>query len=443
MSDSLDKFINTIPAVFKAESNPVWQAVLQALALALDDAANAVELGKEQLFVRTSTGNNLNTLAKSLGVSRPNTLGLQDTDFQNLIPNLSLKPRQIRKAFYDTADVFFGPLFSRTNVTSINASPFDLNIGDSFTIKVDNGASQTITVVAGDIAVLGFATALEVQTILSKFNGVTVSTLTDPSTGNEKINIRTNTPGPVGALDIIGGTGFVPSKVDITVGHYTINSLDQRVAVYEIRPNEITIEIPAVVPALRRTLRGSHHFHTDFHLEPPVPPANGIWQGSFFYNPTGSEETVTITQQRCNLQQTINKDSVITGFAVDDNSLFQSQSGQIFIGYGTGTQEGPIRYRGLPNSNTILIDPGYKFKLDHLPGTTINVISQNKPYVPRTDGTDLAIYLTSPSQARVIVQTILESLAAAGIIINFVILAPKYVYLIDNPYLTSTEPTIP
>jgi hypothetical protein len=440
MGNALEKFVNTIPSIYKPDSNPVINALLTAIATSDDDVQNSIFLAKDQLFVRTATGNNLNILGKSLGVQRPPTLGLQDNEYQNLIPNLSLKPRQIRKAFYDTADVFWGPLFSRANVNSLNSAPYDLNIGDTFILAVDNKAPQTITVLTGDVQILGSATIEEAQTILSRFVGVTVDIETDLQTGNQTLNIRTNTPGPVGAIDILGGNGFSNSKINFLSGHYNILSLDQRVAVYEISPNEITIEIPAVVPALKRTLRGSHHFHQDATLASPVPPANGIWQGSFFYNPTGSEETVTITSQKCSLQQIVLKNSVNVGIAVDDNSNFKNSSGEIFIGYGTSAQEGPIRYRGLPNKNTILIDPGYSFLFDHQIGTTINVVSQDKPYVPRVDGQDLAIYLTSPSDARNIVEAILESLAAAGIVITFVILAPKYRYLIDNPYLPTTEP---
>src|SRR5690606_20152679 len=93
------------------------------------------------------------------------------------------------------------------------------------------------------------------------------------------------------------------------------------------------------------------------------------------------------------------------------------------------------RYRGIPNSKTVLIDPSYIFQFDHPVDEFINVVSDSNAYVPRRDGSDLAIYLTSPAGARSIVEEILRSLTAAGIIIRFVVLAPEYKYLIDNPYL--------
>ena len=55
-------------------------------------------------------GKYLDKLAGDYGVKRPTVLGMLDADFRELIPNLSIKPKQIRKAFYDTMRVFWGDL---------------------------------------------------------------------------------------------------------------------------------------------------------------------------------------------------------------------------------------------------------------------------------------------------------------------------------------------
>lgn len=435
MSNALIKLISTIPKVYSPESNPVLFALLSAIAENDDLVEATIAVAKNQLFIPTATGKNLNTLAASKGVKRPKNLGLSDSDFQNLIPNLSLKPKQIKKAFYDTADIFWGPLYSRANVTSRNVAPFDVNIGDVFSIKIDNATVQSVKVRTGDIALLGLATAQEIVNILSRINGITPSVVTNTVTGNTSINIRTNTPGSVGNVEIITSTMVSPSKVDFQIGRFNILNLSQRFVVYNIRPNELFIEIPAVIPVLRRTLKGSHHFHADATLESPVAPNNGIWQGSFLFNPTGSAGAVTISSQKCNTTQTLTEGHVYTGIAVDDTSTFKKSSGQLMFAYGTNLQEGPVVFRGIPNTNTILLDPAYVFKHNHASGTVINVVSQNRPYAPRINGQDLAVYLPSPSAGRQIVQTILRSLAAEGIVITFKVLAPKYRYLLDNPYL--------
>lgn len=439
MGNNLKRFFSTIPKTFNPEFNRVMYALLYAIALSDDDVEAAIEDAKKDLFVRTATGRNLEKLGNSLGVAKPQSLGLTDKEFQELIPNLSLKPKTIRKAFYDTADVFWGPLYSRANVTSGNSAPFNINVGDEIQVSINNGLLQKIKVLTGDIASPGLATAAEMVAILSKIKGATVQIVTDSLTGNESINIRTNTPGPTGSVEIYASSMVGPTKLDFDIKSYDLLSLDQRVIVYNINPNELLIEIPAVIPALRRTLRGSHHFHADSTIEPARGVAQGIWQGSFIFSPNGEGNSFTISKQHSLLQQSIVKGNIYTSIAVDSNTSFTETNGDLLFDFGKATQEGPVKYRGIPNSNTILVDPGYVFKFNHGIGSDINVLSDRTPYIPNKSGKDLAVYLTSPSGAREVVQAILASLAAAGVIVKFKILAPSYKYVIDNPYISDDD----
>lgn len=434
-----EKFVRTVPKVFKPASNPVMKALLKAFAGGDDEASQQIQNAKAQLFVRTAEGQNLDKLANSLGVSRPVSLGLTDAEYQELIPNLSLKAKQVRKAFYDTSDVFWGPLFSRANVQTGNAETFNISAGDELKIAIDDGEIQTIKVLTNDVAVPGAATAEEVALILARIDGTTTTIVEDSITGDTFVNIRSNTPGPRGAIDISESTMVGATKLDFPIGKTELRSQDQRVMIYEIRPNELVVEIPSVVPALRRTLKGSHHFHADSTLEPPVAPANVAWQGSFFFDPSGSTATYTVSSQSATLDNAVLPGTVLTSITVDDNSNFENSNGVLIFGWGTDQEEQPVRFRGIPNSKTILIDPSYVFTKEHPVGSKVNVIIDQRPYIPRRDGTDLAIYMTSPSDAREVVQEILRTLAAAGIILNFVILAPSYKYLCDNPYLVDDD----
>lgn len=440
-SNALRKYLDTIPKALNPEFNRVMYALLYAIALSDDDVEAQIEEAKKQLFVRTATGKNLEKIANSLGVAKPQSLGLTDTEFQELIPNLSLKPKTIRKAFYDTADVFWGPLYSRANVKSGNFAPFNVVVGDTLSISINNGLLQNIKVLAGDIAIPGAATAEEMQKILSKVKGATTEVITDSLSGEKYINIRTNTPGSTGSVEIYDSTVAVALGFD--VGSYDILKLDQRVVVYNINPNELFIEIPAVIPALRRTLKGSHHFHADSTIEPARGTTQTVWQGSFIFSPNGQQNTFTISGQQSKLQQALTKGQIYTSIAVDNNSSFEDKSGNLIFGFGMNNQEGPVKFRGIPNQNTILIDPGYVFKYDHGINSSVNVITDQKPYTPLKNGKDLAVYLTSPSGAREVVQTILASLAAAGVIVKFKVLAPTYKYLVDNPYISEDdEPSV-
>ncbi len=437
MSNNLKKYFDTIPKTFSPETNRIMYALLYAIALSDDDVEAAIGEAKKDLFVRTATGRNLEKIANSLGVAKPQSLGLTDKEFQELIPNLSLKPKTIRKSFYDTADVFWGPLYSRANVQSQNFAPFNINVGDSLFVSINNGQLQQVKILTGDLATPGFATAEEMVKIFSRIKGATAQVVTEPLSGNKHVSIRTNTPGPTGSVEIYDSA--IASAMGFDVGAYDLLKLDQRVVVYNVNPNELLIEIPAVIPALRRTLRGSHHFHADSTIEPAVAPAMGIWQGSFIFSPNGQTNTFTVSKQKCGLQQSITKGQIYTSVAVDNNSSFLLPTGDLIFDFGMDTQEGPVKYRGVPNTNTILIDPGYVFKFDHNIGSAINVITQRQPYTPLKNGKDLAVYLTSPSGAREVVQMILASLAAAGVVVKFKILAPTYRYIIDNPYITDDD----
>lgn len=437
--EKLKKFIRTIPKIYKTGKNPVITALIKGFSGEDDEISQQIQNTKAQLFVRTAEGQNLDKLANSLGVSRPVTLGLTDTEYQELVPNLSLKAKQIRKTFYDTAEVFWGTNFVYTNVQTSNFEPFNVSVGDSIKVAINNGEVQEIKAVTGDIATNGSATAEEICAILSKINGAASEPVVDAITGNVAVSLRTLAPGPSGALEIFASSMVGVSKLNFEIKKHELIQQDQRVAIYEIRPNEVLIEIPAIVPALKRTLKGSHHFHADATLEAPVPPANGIWQGSFLFDPNGTQQTFSVTGQSAISEEALTKGNVYTKLTVDDASDFIAKTGFLVFGWGLESQEQPVKFRGVPNSKTILLDPSYVFKKDQPIGTPVNVLFEQKPYTPRRAGDDLAIYLTSPSDAREVVQAILASLAAAGVIVNFVILAPSYKYLIDNPYLSDDD----
>lgn len=426
-----DKYVRTMPKIYNATLNPVVRSLLKAWATGDDEIVTQLQNTKSQLFVRTAEGRFLNRLGSGLGVSRPNQLGLFDSEFQELIPNLSLKPKQIRKAFYDTMDVFWGPLFSRTNVTSNNEGPYNLSPGDTFEIFIDGASeSEEVEILPGDIASPGAATADEIAEIISRINGITASVIEDQVTNNKSVNVRTDTPGARGSITIPSSP--IADELGFPIKRLRITDLDQRTVMYEIRPRELIIELPAILPSLRRTLKGSHHFHADSTLQGPVAPANETWEGSFFFDPGGV--SYAVSGQKAETEENLIKGDVYTKVTVDDASNIPNEPGFLIFDWGKENEEQPVKYLGRPNDKTILLDPGYQFQKTHLSGTSVNVLSELSSTTPAKDGDDLPIYLTSPSGARQVVQEILRTLAAAGVIINFIILLPQYDYICGNPY---------
>lgn len=437
MGNKLKKYYQTIPKIYNVETNPIINAVVQALASNDEEICTQLDNVKLNMFIKTASGVYLDILANSLGVERPTSIGLLDDQYRELVPNLSFKAKQIRKTFYDTMDVFWGPLFSRANVKSNNAGPFNISIGDKLSLIIDGKVEKDLKILSTDLVTEGAMTSTEVVTWINRYNICTAIIEEDYVTGNEYINIRTNSPGIKGSIEIVSSSILGGGKLDFTIGKYSLLQQNLRTVIYNINPNEIIIEIPAIVPALRRTLKGSHHFHEDSTIEPPVAPANGIWQGSFIFDSRGVSSDFTISNKNAKIQEQLVKGSVYTKVTVDDVSAWGVETGEIIFGFGTDHEEQPIKFRGIPNSNTVLLDPSHVFQYTQPIDTYINILSSTQKYVPRKNGDDLGIYLVSPSDARALVQTILETLRTAGVIITFIIIAPEYRYLIENPYLTS------
>ena len=602
--------------------NPVLNAVLRGFAQADDEITTQLQNTKAQLFVRTAENQFLDVIASSLGVSRPGSLGLSDTAFQNLVPPLSLGAKQVRQSFYNAMDAFYGPEFSRANLITLNPSPFDLQfsissanpqIQDTLQFAIDNNEAQSIVIRSDDVTISGSMTALELNNLLNKdLSSITSEVLVDPLTDEESVRIRTNTPGLRGSLTYVGirrtttthtnimitnndtsnqiltvsnATGTFAAGDVITTGNglnftilnvseispnvtdllleestigldLTITGADmiaiqvrneelpifstekaellkqsQRTAVYEVSPNEVVIELPAVIPTLARGLKGALHIHngpllnllinrgetTDVIIPDalfddnttnvytvvsvpvgalpftydkttrnlaitPIPgqeldvyeltvtndsnptefftffvrvddrlnPAanQDTWVGAFLFDPNGTETPFTVT----------GASAVITGDAITGDTTLAAgrvyprvnvdaatntlptTSGLAVIGYGSESQESSlIRYRGRAADNIIELDPSFVFTNNQPAGTYINIVSSSTPFAPDRFGNAYPIYLTSSTEARVVVQSILQSLAAAGIVVTFVVLAPDYKYLIDNPYLTTDD----
>lgn len=424
----LSSLQNTIPAIYRPETNTVILALLTAIANADEDLITQAVNAKEQLFVRTATGQGLERIGKALGVFRPANLSITDTVFQELIPNLSLKPKQIKKAFYDTAEVFWGARISRANATTLNTPTFNLNLGDVFKIAVDNGVTQTLKIESGDVTG-GAATAAQVKIWLSKLKNVTVEIIIDPLTSLENINISTNTPGSQGGLEFFTSTAIGTGKLEFSIGKVDVLDLEQRFVVYNVNPNELLIEIPTTVPGVSSTLRGTHHFHSTATIE-----SNLNWKGSFLFDPSGTGGNFSISAQNSTLTTAIAVGDALTTIDVASTTGFTDKSGDLIFDFGRATQEFPVPYVAILNSTTIAIDPNFTFKKTHDIGKNVNVMSSRAALLPNKLGTDLAVYLPSMVAARLVVQKILEKLRAAGIVLKFVTLVPRYKYIIDSPY---------
>lgn len=366
-----DKMVRFVPSLYKPSVNPMVRGLLVTWAGEDDKIVAAVADAKEQLFVRTAQLQFLDALGSNVGVFRPTAFNLSDELFRQLIPALSFAPKQVIPTIKKVLDVFFG-------------------------------------------------------------------------VGNP------------------------------------------RVQVHEIRPNQIEIQIPSTVPALRRSLRGSHHFHAyagtittiddtlkemtialdsaskvllvdelagalfgqGLEVETIVSNAAGTtgvllqfaagadlssfvvsgrfncarpaYEGSFVPDTTAA---FTTTRSRGTLGQTISVGQIVPTLTMLDASGIPNAPGYLTFNFGRSNEEPLIKYFGRPNNTTIFLDPVYVFQKAHVSGEVVNVVVT--PYsVPRTDGRDFSIYLVGITAARILAQQIVESITAAGVVINWTIVEP-------------------
>lgn len=144
-----------------------------------------------------------------------------------------------------------------TGDVAINA---DVEIGPIRTISyiADGGTETTIRFTPDFFTDLTAVTIDELTTAINdspEHNvNITASKFIDPISGS-RLNIRTNTPGLQGAIQITGGDANTSGRLNFTQEVQT----ETKVRVVEVNPNEIVIQIPSSVPVLRRSLRGSSH----------------------------------------------------------------------------------------------------------------------------------------------------------------------------------------
>jgi len=151
------------------------------------------------------------------------------------------------------------------------------------------------------------------------------------------------------------------------------------------------------------------------------------FQGSFLFDPNSA--SFTATSIRATLGEIISKGAVFPSINVNGASDVPDEEGFLIFDFGRSNQEQPVKYRGRPNNNTLLLDPAYIFQNNHAVGEIINVlVSTLKATVPRVTGEDLAIYVTGIIGARLVVQDLLRQTKAAGVTLTFIIDAPQYLW---------------
>ena len=96
-------------------------------------------------------------------------------------------------------------------------------------------------------------------------------------------------------------------------------------------------------------------------------------------------------------------------------SNFTDEEGWLVFGFGTATQFGPVKYVGVKDANTLLLNYDTQFPEDFPVGSSVVLLSQKGPFVPTNPAAVGSLYVTDSSSGRVAAGNTLDEIVAEGI----------------------------
>lgn len=164
-------------------------------------------------------------------------------------------------------------------------------------------------------------------------------------------------------------------------------------------------------------------FPTTLQADPDIIDTG--FPSAYIFDPTG--QLFTVTGISTELSSQVEIGTIRDFLTVANASSFPNKPGKLLINFGRSGQEGPVSYNSRPNNSTLLIDAGYVFENEHLPGRKVNYVSDT-PTIPRLTGDDYPVYIVGTEESRSAAQALIKKLLAAGVVIRFIIEFPEYLF---------------
>lgn len=370
------KMARFLPSIYSPVTNTNMRGILNSWSVEDDEIVQAIQDAKDQIFVASAGAQYLDALGSNVGVFRPAAVGLADAQYRRLIPLLSYYPKQVLPTMKRILEVFFNDKYE---IFESNPNEIVINIPSAVPAlrRVLKGSHHLH-------ALKGIITSVDniFKEIVIDLDDDSKVLLEDELAlaylivGNKSKFIISNTSGTTG---VTLQFNFNADLSDISMG-----------------------EVFNVYAALN---------------ENKVDP----YVGGFLPDKT---KAFTVTSHRAVLAQNINQGIIYPTIIVEDASNIPDEEGRVIFDFGRGNEEVSVRYFGRPNNTTLLLDPSYTFLKNHSIGGMVNVTI--KPYQkPDIDGRDYSAYLVSVEAARILCQQIIQSIAAAGVVIRWIITEPK------------------
>ena len=371
MVSKLEKMQKYLPSIYRPKNNPNIRGLLHSFAQEDDNIVTAIQDAKDQIFVLHAQLQYLDALGSNVGVFRPTEFNLADILYRQLIPALSYAPKQVTPTIKRVLGIFFGENNPRVSVSEINPNQIKISIPSSVpSLRRALSGSHHFHNYSGEIV-----------SVDNSFKEMTVDL--DGDSKDMKSDELENA--------LIGQGNNVAVALGNTQG-----------------TSSLTIQFSAA-----EDLSG-------FVVGQKWMAAVPNYQGGFIPDPT---RAFSLTKNRGILGQAISTGDQISTLTMQEASGIPDEQGFIAFNFGSPTQEILIKYFGRPNNSTLLIDPSYVFTEDHAIGESINVVKT--PYLkPRSKGQDYSVYIVGVEAARELAQKIVESIAAAGVVIEWEVLNP-------------------
>lgn len=194
----------------------------------------------------------------------------------------------------------------------------------------------------------------------------------------------------------------------------TIISRSNYATLYQTESRILEVFIPATTRVVRRDRQGSAHLHESG------------------FSGTGNEgpycfdlsKGYLVGGEECSTAQEVNTSTSMI-IQVDDSSQIPDLPGKLIFEFGTDNEEGPVPYIARPSSNTLIIDPSYKFEKTHAIGSNISLVAQGYAFEPSQDGSDFPFYITDIVSGRVYAEDLINLVSATGINVIITVLYPE------------------
>jgi hypothetical protein len=381
----------------------------------------------DETAISTVSRDNAGTLTVNTTVAHNLEVG-QPVALQNVISALTTTTGiEIDVSASDTADAV-----ATRMANELNSHPdfTAFSVGSTVTVTTavagittdaaDVDAGVTINVVQQGTAVLPETTEITVAA------GSTYDVTGDASRFN--LNAAGDTTQYHVWFRVVDGSGdqINPGMDELPNGPYTVLSTPTTTQFTVNGPGQSGNGIDGLsrVETTGITASGSLVYLTSARLDTGVFGPN-VW------NPNAAFVLSSLTTT---IQEDIKAGQIVRTLTIDTPNNIPDEEGFVIFGFGTDSEEGPVRYFFKPNDSTIQLDPSYIFQNNHDTGSALTVIRRKGAHVLSTTGAEYAPYLTDPSVAREVLQELMLKVKSVGVFMEFLVRYPEQLYATLDVY---------